>query len=352
VPSLERALHDPETSGVGVWTDTPADRAWSAPDPEHLLLAMDRFHPIPDVPARAASWAEWLYFNGRSGDARFYLTFMAGPRLPSGRRPLGVRLQLERGGRMTSYVDSTEVDEAHLLAVAPNVRVGSSHVSLTGREYRVAIDLPAESGKGRALGAIVLHATPGRSLPPLAIRGAGGWVSGYVVPVVAAALQGAISVGEDRFEFDGGVGYHDHNWGFWEGVTWKWGQVQGEGLSIVYGRVYPPSDAADASRVPAFLLAFGSDGPVGYATDVTIEEEAASSKDAPRRIRVEARSDSLELTLGLETVQATVTQWRPGMPGDNLHFLQLRAQYHVTGRAGGRPIDFKALGSAETFRGR
>ena len=61
---------------------------------------MDRFHPVPDVPARAASWAEWLYFNGRSNDARFYLTFLSGPRSSPGRRVVGVRLQLERGGRM------------------------------------------------------------------------------------------------------------------------------------------------------------------------------------------------------------------------------------------------------------
>ena len=53
--------------------------------------------------------------------------------------------------------------------------------------------------------------------------------------------------------FDGGTGYHDHNWGFWQGVSWQWGQVQGEGLSFVYGRVYPPADAADPSRIPAFL---------------------------------------------------------------------------------------------------
>ena len=42
-------------------------------------MALDRFHPIPDVPLRADSWAEWLYFNGRAGDTRFYLTFMVGP---------------------------------------------------------------------------------------------------------------------------------------------------------------------------------------------------------------------------------------------------------------------------------
>jgi hypothetical protein len=100
------------------------------------------------------------------------------------------------------------------------------------------------------------------------------------------------------------------------------------------------------------MLAFGPDGPIGYATDVTIDEETASATEPPRRMTVEARSDSLELALGVEIVQATVTQWRPGIPGDNLDFLQLRARYHVTGRAGGQPIDFKALGSAETFRGR
>ena len=51
---------------------------------EDILRGMDRFHEIPDVPARAASWSEWLYFNGRTGSTRFYLTFFAGPRLASG----------------------------------------------------------------------------------------------------------------------------------------------------------------------------------------------------------------------------------------------------------------------------
>ncbi|MEO7276005.1 MAG: hypothetical protein ABIX28_00485, partial [Vicinamibacterales bacterium] len=86
VPSLEQKLNDSETRGQPAWTDTPADRAWAAPDGEAVLRAMDRFHAIPDAPARAASWAEWLYFNGRGKDVRFYLTFLAGPRASTGRR--------------------------------------------------------------------------------------------------------------------------------------------------------------------------------------------------------------------------------------------------------------------------
>ena len=95
IPSRGRALGDDETSGIAGWTDAPGDRAWTAPDTGDVLRAMDRFHPIPDVPARAASWAEWLYFNGGKGDARFYLTFLVGPergaRPPAGWRAPAVR---------------------------------------------------------------------------------------------------------------------------------------------------------------------------------------------------------------------------------------------------------------------
>jgi hypothetical protein len=293
-----------------------------------------------------------LYFNGRSGDAAFYLTFLAGPRTASGRRALGVRLQLDRMGTLTSYSDSTEVDDAELLATAPNVTVGKSRVRLVGREYRLSIDLPAESGRSRASGELVLQATPGRSLPPLAIRGAGGWVSGYVVPVMSGVLRGGMNVAGDRIGFDGGAGYHDHNWGFWKGVSWQWGQVHGEGLSFVYGRVYPPADAADASRVPAFLMALGPGGPMGYATDVTIEEINGADPGRPQRIIVRGRGDSLVATLDLAVSQTTLTRTDQGPWGANLDFLQLRAQVHVAARVGDQSFEFTAPGSAETFRGR
>src|SRR5260221_1960702 len=88
IPSPERALGDRETADVASWVDAPSDAAWAG-DPAGVLRSMDRFHPMPDVPARAPSWAEWLYFNGGSGGARFYLTFMVGPPRPSGRRSAG-----------------------------------------------------------------------------------------------------------------------------------------------------------------------------------------------------------------------------------------------------------------------
>ena len=103
IPSLERALGDAEVSGVASWVDAPSDAAWTSPDPAAVLRAIDRFRPVPDVPARAASWAEWLYFNGRSSSARFYLTFLVGPAQADGRRTAGVRLQLDRGKGVESF---------------------------------------------------------------------------------------------------------------------------------------------------------------------------------------------------------------------------------------------------------
>jgi len=351
IPSLERAMRDPETRALPSWTDTPADRAWSAPSAEAALAAMDKFHPVPDVPARSRSWAEWLYFNGRTDAARFYLTFLAGPPLGAGKRTLGVRLQLERGGVMNAYAASADVDSADLLAAAPNLSAGRNRVRLVGREYQLSLDLPAESGRGRVSGEIAISADLGRSMPPLVIRGAAGWVSGYVVPVTSGALRGTLQVDGRPIDFDGGAGYHDHNWGFWNGVSWQWGQVQHDGVSLVFGRVHPPADAADASRVPGLVVALGPDGPIGFASDVTIEETNEPGADRPQRIVVRGRGDSLDVTLDATVRQTTVTEGRARTADQPLDFLQLRADYHVVGRAGSLALDFSALGSAETFRG-
>jgi hypothetical protein len=184
------------------------------------------------------------------------------------------------------------------------------------------------------------------------MHGAGGWISGYTVPVMSGALEGSIRVGDEEVDLSAGTGYHDHNWGFWEGVRWQWGQVQNGDESFVYGRVYPPADAADASRIPGFLAALGPDGPLGYATNVSIEETNDPSSGRPTRIVVRGEGDGLALTMSLAVGQETSTRMREGLFGGGLDFLQLRAQYDVAGKIGDREIRFTAPGSAETFRGK
>jgi hypothetical protein len=310
------------------------------------------------VPARAASWAEWLYFNGRAGETRFYLTFLVGPRRPDGRRSAGVRLQLDRGGRLVSYSEAQHVDETRVLAEAPDLTIGRNRVRLEGLRYHVSLDLPRdasppESARDRRVtGELVVTAVPGRSMPPVTIRGAGGWVSGYVVPVMSGALDGVLYAGGEPIRLEGGAGYHDHNWGFWEGVTWQWGQVQHEGLSIVYGRVHPPKDAADPERMPAFLAALGPAGPLGISADVKIQETSEPGSARPSRIVVTGRGPWLALTLELDVEEAVGTRMPKGFFGGGMDFLQMRARGRVRGRAGDRQVDFEAPASAETFRGR
>ena len=405
IPSLERAVGDPEVAGVGAWTDTPADAGWSNPRQEDILRAMDRFHPVPvSAPVLGAlgsdpkgsatwapaigrgltpqipktdsfrsSWAEWLYFNGRSADGRvrFYLTFLAGapadaaagvrPQAPSSsgaagpggqtprpQRPAFVRLQLERDGRSTNYSAGALVEDDDLIARAPDLDIAGNRVRLEGSQYRITLALAKEGdAHSRLDGELVLDAPPGRSLPPTAIHGARGWVSGYVVPVLSGALHGSLHAGTETIDLDGATGYHDHNWGFWEGVRWQWGQVANGDLSIVFGRVFPPASVADPQRTPGVLAVLGPNGPLGFAADVAIEETPA-----PHRVTIRARGQRLDITLALEVEETVGT--RMGLTrlanGHTMTFLQLGGTYRVTGTTGERALDFTARGSAETFR--
>jgi len=359
IPSLEKALGDPEVSGLDVWSDAPSDAPWSAPDPASVLRAMDRFHPIPVLPEEAGpwvgSWAEWLYFNGSAGDVKLYLSLIVGPEDEPGTRRARVRLQLDRGGRRADYSATATLPAAEILAGAPDIQVGDTRVRLDGLVYRIALSLFRETGPPGArapdlTGEITLEATPGRSLPPLAMFGARGWVSGYVVPVLSGALSGTLRVEGETVQLAGGTGYHDHNWGFWEGVTWQWGQVAGDGLSVVYGRIRPPADVADPERVPGFMMVLGPEGPVGFSADVTIEEDNDPVRGHPRRIAVTAAGREIDIRMTIAIDDAAV-RTRIGEGRGAVDFLQMRGTYRVTGRVGDRDVDFSAAGAAETFRG-
>ncbi|MEQ1574077.1 MAG: hypothetical protein ABL993_07500 [Vicinamibacterales bacterium] len=355
IPSLERALADNETSGIPAWSDSPEDEAWTNASPEDALRQLDRFHPIPDAPAWSNSWAEWLYFNGRAADARFYLTFLVGPRLPDGRRAAGVRLQLDRDGQVESFTASAALTDEEVMR-APELTIGANSVRLDGLRYQIELDLAGAAGR-RVRGSLTIAGVPGRLIPPLEITGAKGWRTGYVVPVMSGSLDGEIAVGNtragasaERIAFDGGAGYHDHNWGFWQGVSWQWGQVQQGDLSFLYGRVFPPRDAADPERIPGFVGALGPDGPLGYATDVTIIEQN-DERGEPKSITVRGRGPSLDLSLRFDVASTVTSQMTQGPLANGVNFLQMRGNYTVSGTAGAQKFDFTAPGAAETFRG-
>ena len=352
IPSLESSIGermaDEWIGSDGTWTDTPADRGWVTPPPGDLLRAMDRFHPVPDAPEFAASWAEWLYFNGHTADGRlrFYLTFLVGPASPMpGRRIAGVRLQLDRDGQTTSYSAGGEVDAARLLDTAPDLDIAGNSVRLEGLRYRIALALPGASGE------LTLDAAPGRSLPPASIRGARGWVTGYTAPVLSGTFEGALTIGGQTIAIEKAAAYHDHNWGFWNGVRWQWGQVAHEDLSIVYGRVFPPADIADPERMPGFLGVLGPEGPLGFSTVVSIRETGAGNGQQPSGSVITARGRSIDLTLTFKAERSvrSAMAMTAGV-GQPMDFLQLAGEYTVTGKVGDRVLNFTSRGAAETFR--
>jgi len=248
---------------------------------------------------------------------------------------------------METFGASAELTDEEVMR-APDLTIGGSSVRLDGLQYRIGLNLSGERG-ARLTGDLTLEASPGRLVPPLEISGARGWRTGYVVPVTSGTLTGELKVGEERIPLDG-TGYHDHNWGFWEGVSWQWGQVQHEDLSFIFGRVFAPRDAADPERMPGFVGALGPDGPIGYTTDVRITE-TNDAAGRPAAISVRARGSALDLDLRFDTASAETTRMTQGPIARGVTFLQLQGVYTVTGSVAGRTVEFRAPGAAETFRG-
>jgi hypothetical protein len=247
------------------------------------------------------------------------------------------------------------IPEATLLAEAPDLDIAGNRVRLDGLRYHITLDLASERGGPGAKGDITLEAPPGRSVPPFVLRGQAGWLSGYAVPVLSGPMSGALEAGGRTVSLEGALGYHDHNWGFWRGVSWQWGQVTHEGYSFLYGRVWPPADAVSpeqAERIPGVLAVIGPAGPVAFAKGAQIQE-TSSPHGRPESIQVLAREAGLDVRMDIRVQDVIRTPLgRPGVPSAGpSQFLQLRALYHVTGTAGDRRLDFTALGSAETFAG-
>ena len=136
-------------------------------------------------------------------------------------------------------------------------------------------------------------------------------------------------------------------------MRWQWGQVAHGDVSIIYGRVFPPADVADPERIPGFLGVLGPQGPLGFSTTVSIEDEHGLG-GRPDRVLVHARGRALDLRLTLaadRSVRTAMSMMQPGA-GPALDFLQLAGEYTVSGKVGGRTLDFTARGAAETFRPR
>ena len=343
------------------WQDAPADAAWTVARSPATCCARSTASTRSPTRRHARSWAEWLYFNGRSGDARFYLTFLVGPPRPSGRdaRPACGCSSIAAAGMTTLRRQPRRMTDADCWPRAgPHDRtqpraargLATDHARSARHGTGAA---PTRTGRARGHGEIVARgaAAAGRCRR-FEISGARGWLSG---------LRGAGDVGRarrrpSRRRRRGSRSTAAPAITITTGASGKACRGSGDRCSTAgspssTGACFPPPDAADPDRIPGFLAALGPDGPLGYATDVTIDETNDPGTAGPphrgARPRARPRPRHAADRRGCRRHPSAARSF-----GADMDFLQLRVRYTVSGKAGDRAIQFEAPGSAETFRGR
>jgi hypothetical protein len=241
----------------GSWRDSPSDSAYVAPSAQQLYDEMDRFH-LPRV--RDSTWGEWHYFNLVTGpDEWWYLTFLVGGEVSltgRGDRWGGRMLLTHRrpDGRHERYTADVPAGRVAFDTARADVVIGESFVRQRNGEYRLRAE--ARGGGRSARLDLVVRPEPNRYFPPVELRD-DDFLSGYVVPALAASATGRVCVGGHCSEVKDVPAYHDHNWGVWRDVTWEWGSARGERLSLLYGGVYGPERSITS---PFFLTIVDSLG--------------------------------------------------------------------------------------------
>ncbi len=338
VPALARATRSALAIASPAWTDTAQDRAWVTPDLAALLKDTDHFH-VPISGALGRSWAEWWYFNFATTDGLYgYLRFSADQTRTA---LVTVSLRLP-GGRLVRWM------EQHPAAVLPldGSRFQAGAQSVVLREGTYAIHL----SRGDFSAELQVLPIPGLDFPPLE-RQAGTFRSGYVVPALRAKARGVVRVGREQFVIDG-VGYHDHNWGVWEAVTWEWGTASNADLALLAGVIHHPALRGQDMFVSLYGVGNAHPGLLAAfrATRPTLDQWRPGPRrgigplTVPGRLRYQAINDAgdrLDVQIIVEDVLAT--------PMEGHIFLQIRGRYRLEGQVDHRSVIVEMAGFAETF---
>ena len=198
IPSRAAALGAGLDVREGAWRDASADSAYMAPTRQQLYDELDRFHrPIrPD-----SSWGEWHYFNLTTGpDEWWYVTYLVGGEVgpPSGtsaRRWGGRILVTHRrpDGRSDRYAADVPATAVRLDTARADLTIGPSTVRQRDGIYQLRAGATGASGRLRL--ELELRPVPNRYFPPVELRD-DDFLSGYVVPALAASASGRLCVND------------------------------------------------------------------------------------------------------------------------------------------------------------
>ena len=367
IPSLARA-----TSGTLLparWRETEGEAEFARLEGAALYDEMDRWHRPSPAAAASGHWAEWMYFNlvdAASGRYAYLSFFVAGDPWSGG--ALGsLSVQLGGpGGAPVRYACVTPIDSTATPTTAAAARLGPASVVFGDGRYRLRARFEDRLGKGPVTVDLAVTPEPRAFDPPVVLRGADGYESGYVVPAAIARGDGTIEAGGTRLLFDGASAYHDHNWGVWRSTSWDWGQVASadRALSLVHGAVHAPELERVGRGGRRFVLVTARDGFLGllepgefrYADWTTGPRVGGTPVRVPGTIAFDAigGDDTLHVRVRVTGVFASLPIGDPREPasarlGAGRAFLQMRGEYEASGRVGGRAVRFTAPGAAETF---
>jgi hypothetical protein len=350
IPSRTAALGAGLDLLEGRWSDSPADSAYVAPNPQQLYDELDRFH-LPRRPD--STWGEWHYFNLVSGpDEWWYVTFLVGGEVSltqRGDRWGGRMLVTHRrpDGRHDRYTAEVPAARVAFDTARADVAIGESFVRQRDGEYRLHAE--ARGGGRSAQLDLVVRPAPNRYFPPVELRD-DDFLSGYVVPALAASATGRICVAGRCSEVKDAPAYHDHNWGVWRDVTWEWGSARGERLSLLYGGVYGPERSNSS---PFFLTIVDSlgvrrvlrFGRIGY--EGSRPADGVAGARAPERFTLTGTWEADTVTLSVEVDHALASEMEAA--SFRRLFLQMRGRFELSGRIMGEPVRDRGQGFFETY---
>lgn len=373
VPSANVAVGAARSIATGDWRDDDGDRRWMSPSFAELRHEVDRFHRIPAGTANPESWAEWQYFNVLSADGRrwaFISLIVAGDtRGEKWGGNVGITLR-GQGGATRRYSATVPRGETRTSLDSADMRIGSSTVRvLPDGRYALTASATAPDGE-RVRVRLTFAPARGAYFPPASF-GEGAFVSGYVVPALRASADGEICIANRCERFENAQGYHDHNWGSWQGVSWDWGAARAGAYTLLYGRV--ASGDPDVTAPPLVVYVVDSLGfravfrprKIDYTEGRTIDVDG-------ERVRVPATakfedirgSDTLRVSLAVEDAIGTDMQ-RNSLDGSGLdergdktrlrlpgtrYFIQMKGLARIEGRLAGAPLAGSGYGFFETYR--
>ncbi|HEX5387399.1 MAG TPA: hypothetical protein VFW66_11895 [Gemmatimonadales bacterium] len=347
IPSRARAVGTRLDLLAGTWTDSPADSEYVAPTAQQLYDELDRFH-LPAMPD--STWAEWDYFNVVAGPREWwYVTFLVGGEVPAG--PWGGQLLITHhtpAGEYQRFTARIPPAAIALDTAAADLRLGTSSVRQRDGVYHIEANAAGQAG--RVLLELEIHPVARRYFPPVELR-SDEFLSGYVVPALAATAAGRVCVATRCTAVAGAPAYHDHNWGVWRDVTWEWGAATGRWASILYGGVRAPGSAE--SGAPFFLTLVDSLGVRQVLRFRRILYEGAEPASglagvaAPKRFELLAAREADTVMVKVDVESALASPMRA--EGIGRAFVQMRGRFTLSGTVAGRAVADSGSGFFETY---